>query len=116
MRRSIDLSQPDPKATDTTCSWDLVVADMKRRYKNHPAIADMMARDEYGYQHYGVRLQPRNGRDQLKDAYAELLDGAVYIRSYMYEHGLEYMAEYEKILALVVSIRKFIDVEEDHVR
>ncbi len=52
--------------------WDLVIADMRDR-------------DKLGEQRYGVRLQPHNGRDVLRDAYEEALDLAVYLRSAIYE-------------------------------
>jgi hypothetical protein len=48
-------------------------------------IADIEARRELGIQRYGTALQPYNGRDALRDAYEELLDGACYLRQLMYE-------------------------------
>lgn len=47
--------------------------------------ADMQERDRIGRERYGVPLQPHNGRDQLKDAYAEALDLCVYMRAAIYE-------------------------------
>jgi hypothetical protein len=64
--------QPDPKHNDKPAVWDLV-------------LADMAARDQLGYNRYGTRLQPHNGRDTLRDAYDEALDLAVYLRSALYE-------------------------------
>lgn len=64
--------QPDPKPNSLPATWDLVMADMK-------------ARDLLGQQRYGVRLQPHNGRDTLRDAYEEALDLCVYLRSALYE-------------------------------
>ena len=69
---SMDLDQPNPTANDKPAIWDLVVADMQ-------------ARDKVGEDRYGVRLQPHNGRDALKDAYAEALDLCVYMRQAIYE-------------------------------
>jgi hypothetical protein len=46
---------------------------------------DMAARDQFGVDKYGLRLQPHNGRDALKDAYQEALDLAVYLRTVIYE-------------------------------
>jgi hypothetical protein len=56
--------------------WDLV-------------LADMQGRDRQGEKQYGVRLQPHNGRDALKDLYQELLDAIVYCRQAIYERDGE---------------------------
>lgn len=64
--------QPTPKPSTAPASWSLVMRDM----------AD---RDVLGASKYGVRLQPNNGRDQLRDAYEEILDLAVYMRTALYE-------------------------------
>jgi hypothetical protein len=61
------LAQPDPTPTDGVPIWELVIADMK-------------ARDVVGRIRYGTPLQAGNGRDALKDAYAESLDLCVYLR------------------------------------
>lgn len=73
------LLQPatDPQPAPRPCpaapaAWSLVMRDM----------AD---RDVFGATKYGVRLQPGNGRDALKDAYQEALDLAVYLRTAIYE-------------------------------
>jgi hypothetical protein len=44
-------------------------------------LEDMMTRRDHGLEEYGTPLQPFNGRDQLADAYAEVLDLAVYLRT-----------------------------------
>lgn len=64
--------QPAPTASTEPACWDLVVQDMQRR-------------DNFGKAKYGVRLQPNNGRDFLRDAYEEALDLAVYLRGLIYE-------------------------------
>ena len=66
------LEQPDPVPNDRPAVWGLV-------------IADMHARDGVGRERYGTALQPFNGRDALKDAYAEALDLCVYLRQAIYE-------------------------------
>jgi hypothetical protein len=66
------MSQPPPKPNEYPAVWGLVMDDMR-------------ARDELGAKRYGVRLQPHNGRDALRDAYEEALDLAVYLRSAIYE-------------------------------
>lgn len=65
-------AQPDPVPSANPAAWSLV-------------MRDMLARDEMGRQKYGVRLQPGNGRDTLRDAYEEALDLAVYLRTAIYE-------------------------------
>lgn len=46
--------------------------------------ADLMDRLAVGVSRYGQPLQPFNGRDTLQDAYEEVLDLAVYLRSLRY--------------------------------
>lgn len=42
------------------------------------ARQDLESRKQLGIQRYGVALQPANGRDAIRDAYEEALDGAAY--------------------------------------
>lgn len=72
MTKSIELEQPPPVANDAPAVWPLVIEDMR-------------ARDAVGRERYGVPLQPHNGRDALKDAYAEALDLCVYLRQAILE-------------------------------
>lgn len=58
-----------------------------------PAIYDLLRkdiddRDKFGFEKYGTRLQPFNGRDGLKDAFQEVLDLAVYLRQVIYEDNV----------------------------
>lgn len=69
---SPNTKQPRSIPTDTPAIWDLVFADMQER--------DLM-----GEKKHGVRLQPHNGRDVLKDAYQEALDLVAYLRQAIYE-------------------------------
>lgn len=64
--------QPAPRASTAPAVWGLVQKDM-------------IDRDSFGKEKYGVRLQPNNGRDFLSDAYQEALDLAVYLRGALYE-------------------------------
>lgn len=68
----MDLEQPKPIKNDNPAVWGLVMQDMRDR-------------DQVGLERYGVRLQANNGRDMLKDAYAEALDLCVYLRAAIYE-------------------------------
>lgn len=82
--------QPAPVHNDHPASWDLVVEDLDSRYGEGDELTDairedMRGRDRFGFEKYGVRIQPHNGRDNLVDAYQELLDSLVYFRSALYE-------------------------------
>jgi len=66
------MSQPPPTKNDHPAVWDLVLADIHQR-------------DQLGERKYGVRLQPHNGRDVLRDAYEEAMDLVVYLRQALYE-------------------------------
>ena len=52
-------------------------------------IADMIDRKEFGHNKYGVYLQSDNGRNNLIDAYQEILDLAVYVRCQIEENHIE---------------------------
>ncbi len=64
----MDGPQPAPKPGTAPATWNLVMADMRKR-------------DRMGAAKYGVRHQHDNGRDHLRDAYEEALDLAVYLRA-----------------------------------
>ena len=68
----MNTPEPPPKENNHPPVWDLVLADIKER-------------DQVGTSKYGIRLQPFNGRDVLKDAYQEALDLVVYLRQAIYE-------------------------------
>jgi hypothetical protein len=48
-------------------------------------VTDLLNRMALGKKRYGQSLKPWNGRDPLRDAYEELLDGAAYLRQAMFE-------------------------------
>lgn len=64
--------QPPPQANDQPSSHDLVVEDLLKR-------------KEFGLAKYGTLLQVFNGRNSLEDAYDEILDLAVYLRTLLEE-------------------------------
>ena len=70
--KSPNTPEPQPEKNNQPAVWDLVLADIKER-------------DQIGANKYGIRLQPFNGRDVLKDAYQEALDLVVYLRQAIYE-------------------------------
>jgi hypothetical protein len=86
--------EPDPTPSEYPAVWDLVLQDIEHPKIIHPLqekihnllISDIRARDTFGFEKYKVRLQPFNGRNAIKDAYEELLDGVVYARQAVYEH------------------------------
>lgn len=72
MSDTFDGAQPAPVKNEHPEVWPIVIEDMQQRH-------------EFGKRKYGVGLQPHNGRDALKDAYEEVLDLAVYLRTTIYE-------------------------------
>lgn len=93
-----DLNKPEPPPivmAGKPATWDLVVDDMRER-------------DRQGRAKYGTPLQPHNGRNNLVDAYQEVLDLAVYLRNEIEEKRKEYqMRERLRVLAeMVLCLRK----------
>ena len=68
----MNQDQPAPQPNNLPTIWNLVRADMQER-------------NQIGIARYGTPLQPHNGRDALKDAYAEGLDLCAYLRQAIYE-------------------------------
>ena len=88
METNLSKYEPPPKSNDLPAVWELVQADIKATLSEQQAasiLKDMRDRDESGRAKYGVPLQPFNGRNQLIDAYQELLDFVVYMRTAIYE-------------------------------
>ena len=81
MEDSEIIEQPAPQRNELRPTWELVIEDMQER-------------NSVGIQRYGTPLQPFNGRNNLIDAYFEVLDQAVYLRNRIEEeanprHGLK---------------------------
>jgi hypothetical protein len=105
--------QPDPIKNDLPASWDLVIEDFAGAYGSVPrgaeVIEDMRGRDNFGFEKYGVRIQPKNGRDNLVDAYQEILDGLVYFRSALYEEDDPHLFDmYRSTLKMALELRQAI--------
>jgi hypothetical protein len=83
--------QPLPILNDRPATWDLVILDIEKGPWIHKELVtyDMRTRDNIGHHRYGHRLQSHNGRDSLRDAYEELLDGAVYLMNVRLEDPWE---------------------------
>src|SRR5690349_14083545 len=87
--------QPAPISTSAQPSWELVVlfaeylkvqtADPDAKKLLDQVVDDMRERDRVGRERYGTPLQAGNGRNHLVDAYQELLDYAVYLRTHLEE-------------------------------
>lgn len=116
------VDQPPPaRRPDLIPTWEFVVQDFKIRYEDaldgvveeHKATAwnvlnDMIARDKLGRERYGTPLTTNNGRDQLVDAYQELLDGAAYLRAAWLE-GAQVSEVYYAQLDVIMKVRLMID-------
>jgi hypothetical protein len=95
MNSAVWVKEPDPVKNNLPAVWDLVLSDLelsRKNLSNAPQyqildllIADIHLRDITGEKKYGVRLQPFNGRKNLKDAYEEFLDAVVYLRAEYFE-------------------------------
>ena len=68
------VEQPPLTPNASRPIWELVIEDMQER-------------DYVGRERYGTPLQAHNGRDALRDAYAEALDLAVYLRQAIEERA-----------------------------
>lgn len=44
-------------------------------------------RDDFGFEKYGTRLQPFNGRDSISDCIEEVLDLCVYYKTFLLERN-----------------------------
>lgn len=85
--------QPMPVPNSEPALWDKAKEHFWNwaKVKNvNPKIVDsitkkMTDRDNYGFEKYGTRLQPFNGRDFRSDAIDELLDAIVYLEGMQIE-------------------------------
>jgi hypothetical protein len=94
--------QPAPipvEKTNRTPVWNLVrddFADLMKRSTGVDLYAltielignEMLERDQTGRERYGTPLTAGNGRDHLVDAYQEILDFAVYLRTWFDEERI----------------------------
>lgn len=118
--------QPAPMATTHPVIWDQVVEDI---YNFHWLINDLTrknladdirSRDTLGRQRYGVGLTPHNGRDQLVDAYQEIIDAVGYLACAMMEfrkaksfHAGTADSLYWDAMQLALDVRWLIDRREE---
>lgn len=109
--------QPNPVGNDHPATWDLVARDL-HGMEEHGVLSDIAIRDRAGFLKYGVRLQPHNGRDSLRDAYEESMDLVVYLRNVMEElpPQVPRTAEYRQVrrfytqaLGLMCALRDYMD-------
>lgn len=90
------MSQPTPKPNNHPAIWPIVIDEMKKR-------------DQLGRQRYGTPLQPFNGRDSLMDAYEEVLDLAVYIRTAIYELDDYQMTKIEQLNIAAQAVKLYAE-------
>jgi len=112
--------QPDPILNAEPAAWDLVREDLAHQDWTQDMLTlvdlDMLARDQFGLDKYGMRLQPSNGRDNLVDAYQEILDFLVYLRSELFERegsgkeAVEIRVLYLESLNVALSLRNIIRI------
>ncbi len=120
MSEIVDQPPPVPRP-DVIPVWENVLQDFKVRYEDAlqgiddvgketawNVVNDMRARDKLGRERYGTLLIVNNGRDQLVDAYQELLDGAAYLRAAWLE-GHQVRDVYYAQLDVIMKIRMMID-------
>lgn len=113
---------PPQRRDDLKPAWEIVFEEFRDRYSvgdylvDTSAVAavrdvldDMTARDLIGRAKYGVPLTAHNGRDQLVDAYQELLDAAVYLRAAMEEGISGASAVYSNTLHNIFWLRVAIN-------
>ncbi len=110
--------QPPPSARqDIAPAWEGVIRDFRSRNEfilanpNSGAhdvarrvLDDMADRDRVGRERYGMPLTAHNGRDQLVDAYQELLDAAAYLRAAK-DEGADVGLAYERVLDTLLELR-----------
>ncbi len=120
MSEIVDQPPPVPRP-DVIPVWENVLQDFKVRYEDAlqgiddvgketawNVVNDLRARDKLGRERYGTPLTVNNGRDQLVDAYQELLDGAAYLRAAWLE-GHQVRDVYYAQLDVIMKIRMMID-------
>ena len=94
---NINNAEPNPEKNELPSVWELVVDDMQ-------------SRNEFGIGKYGTPLQPFNGRNQLKDAYQEVLDLAVYMRAAIFEMDVMRQMQEESLEGkLIKACREMVE-------
>lgn len=90
--------QPDPQPSNEPGAH--LTFCCKIRHSDLEALSpDIQARSQKGLETYGCLLKPFNGRNQLIDAYQELLDALVYLECAIREQGSITLAVLQKQLA-----------------
>jgi hypothetical protein len=114
--------QPAPVANQHEPSWGVVIRRVEARrdrlasmHLDHRDLSElaalMRARDDLGAERYGVRLQPFNGRDSIRDALEEVLDLCVYLQNVSVECPQSYQfammrGEVEDLALRIVAERR----------
>lgn len=112
------VGEPPPVHVEGAPSMhDLVWTDILRIWGPTNKVAqymrdDMKARKEFGLKKYGTILQADNGRNPLKDGYAEILDLLVYAKQAMEQGKMPATVMYKEIIELAFRWRQLIAFEE----
>lgn len=119
--------QPPPKVNTHEPLWPAVISDISAMLfisPNAPTDSlldrvtdDMHERDAVGRERYGTPLQPFNGRDPIRDAYAEALDMAVYLKQALVENtnplsGFDLLFLYHNALGQILALRREIALRD----
>ena|SRR4028119_1917956 len=99
-----------PEKNDSPSIQSLILDEMTRLGKNSGfwklIRTDIREREKIGVERYGTALQAHNGRDAIRDAYEEALDGLFYVRQALQEDSTNsplrhaYSAQWEAVLSL----------------
>jgi hypothetical protein len=112
------IDQPAPiHQPDRVPVWNEVIKDVIEKFKFsitptlvviREVLDDMAARDAVGRERYGTPLTTHNGRDHVVDAYQELLDAVVYLKTGMLESIPIPPTLYMRLLEDIVFVRRMI--------
>lgn len=90
-----DKKEPNPIPNKEVETWEEVIKDYTVREDWYPPekketfqeeiIQLMRDRNEFGKKKYGTPIQAHNGRDNLTDAFQEMLDAVVYLKNQLLE-------------------------------
>jgi hypothetical protein len=106
--------QPKPIDVEgAISSHDLVIQDLLEAAPMNPECVmladDFKKRKEYGLRKYGVVLHPDNGRDHVKDAFDEVVDLLVYLRTLMVADDEEmfdvFVEDYRAAVQIALKLR-----------
>lgn len=103
------MQQPEPQLNGHRSAHSSYQQKIKGT-KAEVLSPDLWARNLKGIETYGVPLQPHNGRNQLIDAYQELLDAVQYLEAALMERFCPQIYSYQKTVeAVAVQILETLE-------